>query len=220
MRVYNETDNTQIVKVASLIYNQPKKYGKKLLKLNLNSSFSPTIVYNKLPNTSVNRELNQFINSIRPAIGETKYVPVALDTYGILGASTKVTVDGAIVNSTSNFVYEPEGVAIINISKVSDNFIKFKIVQPDGDNYKSISLVNAEDMILIIKSGKIEERISHDPSFPGIDMGAGEIFFKVSKAIAVRFDQTDTNQNKDMFYINIKNGNTESLLYFGNVNII
>jgi hypothetical protein len=220
MRVYNETDNTQIVKVASLIYNQPKKYGKKLLKLNLNSSFSPTIVYNKLPNTSVNRELNQFINSIRPAIGETKYVPVALDTYGILGANTKVTVDGAIVNSTSNFIYEPEGVAIINISKVSDNFIKFKVVQPDGDNYKSISLVNAEDMILIIKSGKIEERISHDPSFPGIDMGAGEIFFKVSKAIAVRFDQTDTNQNKDMFYINIKNGNTESLLYFGNVNII
>jgi hypothetical protein len=220
MRIYNETDNTQILKSASLIYDQPKKYGKKLLKLNLNSSFSPSIVYNTLPNTSVNRELNQFVNSIRPTVGETKYVPVALDTYGILAANTQVTTDGANVNSTSNFVYDAEGVGTITLSKMSDNFIKFKVVQPDGDNLKSISLVNAEDLILIIKSGDIEQRISHDPGFPGVDMGSGEVFFKVAKSVATRFDQTDTNQNPDRFYINIKNGSAESLLYYGNVNII
>jgi hypothetical protein len=220
MRVYNETDNTQIVKTASLIYGQPKKYGKKLLKLNLNSNFSPTVVYNTLPNTSVNRELNSFVNSIRPTVGETKYVPVALDTYGIMAGSTGVTIDGANTNSTNGFVYEKEGVGTINLSKVSDNFVKFKVVQPDGDTLKSISLVNAEDMVLIIKSGTIEQRISHDPGFPGVDMGAGEVFFKIPKAVAVRFDQSDTNQYADKFYINIKNGSTESLLYFGNVNIV
>ena len=220
MRVYNETDNTQIVKTASLIYGQPKKYGKKLLKLNLNSNFSPTIVYNTLPNTSVNRELNAFVNSIRPTVGETKYVPVALDTYGIMAGSTGVTVDVANTNSTNGFIYEKEGIGTINLSKVSDNFIKFKVVQPDGDTLKSISLVNAEDMVLIIKSGAIEQRISHDPGFPGVDMGAGEVFFKIPKAVAVRFDQSDANQYADKFYINIKNGSTESLLYFGNVNII
>lgn len=220
MRVYNETDNTQIVKTASLIYGQPKKYGKKLLKLNLNSNFSPTVVYNTLPNTSVNRELNAFVNSIRPTVGETKYVPVALDTYGIMAGSTGVTVDGANTNSTNGFIYEKEGIGTINLSKVSDNFVKFKVVQPDGDTLKSISLVNAEDMVLIIKSGAIEQRISHDPGFPGVDMGAGEVFFKIPKAVAVRFDQSDANQYADKFYINIKNGSTESLLYFGNVNII
>lgn len=220
MRVYNETDNTQIVKTASLIYGQPKKYGKKLLKLNLNSNFSPTVVYNTLPNTSVNRELNAFVNSIRPTVGETKYVPVALDTYGIMAGSTGVTVDGANTNSTNGFIYEKEGVGTINLSKVSDNFVKFKVVQPEGDTLKSISLVNAEDMVLIIKSGAIEQRISHDPGFPGVDMGAGEVFFKIPKAVAVRFDQSDANQYADKFYINIKNGSTESLLYFGNVNII
>lgn len=220
MRVYNETDNTQIVKTASLIYSQPKKYGKKLLKLNLNSSFAPTVVYNTLPNTSVNRELNGFVNSIRPTVGETKYVPVALDTYGILAGSSNVTIDGASASATNGFVYEKEGLATINLSKVSDNFIKFKVVQPDGDNLKSISLVNAEDMVLIIKSGAIEQRISHDPGFPGVDMGAGEVFFKIPKAVAARFDQSDANQFPDKFYINIKNGSTESLLYFGNVNII
>lgn len=220
MRIYNETDNTQIVKTASLIYAQPKKYGKRLLKLALNSNFAPSIVYNTLPNTNVNRELNQFVNSIRPSVGETKYVPVALDTYRIMGGSTPVTVDGAAVNDLTSMDYKNEGVGVINLSKVSDNYIKFKVAQPDGESMKSISLVNAEDLILIIKSGTIEQQISHDPSFPGVDLGAGEVFFKVPKSVASRFDQSDTNQNADKFYINIKNGSTESLLYYGNVNII
>ena len=220
MRIYNETDNTQIVKTASLIYAEPKRYGKKLLKLALNSNFAPSIVYNTLPNTSVNRELNQFVNSIRPSVGETKYVPVALDTYRIMGGSTSVTVDGAAVNDMTSIDYKKEGDGIITLSKVSDNYIKFKVAQPDGDSMKSVSLVNAEDLILIIKSGTIEQQISHDPSFPGVDLGVGEVFFKVPKSVAVRFDQSDTNQNADKFYINIKNGSTESLLYYGNVNIV
>ncbi len=220
MRIYNETDNTQIVKTASLIYTQPKKYGKKLLKLALNSNFAPSVVYNTLPNTSVNRELNQFVNSIRPSVGETKYVPVALDTYRIMGGSTPVTVDGAAVNDVTSMDYKKEGDGIITLSKVSDNYIKFKVAQPDGDSMKSVSLVNAEDLVLIIKSGTIEQQISHDPSFPGVDLGSGEVFFKVPKSVAVRFDQSDTNQTTDKFYINIKNGSTESLLYYGTVNII
>jgi hypothetical protein len=220
MRIYNETDNTQILKVASLIYAQPKKYGKNLLKLNLNSSFSPTIVYNTLPNTSVNRELNQFVNSIRPSVGETKYVSVAIDTYGIVAANTKMTTDGADVTSLADIKYDEEGQGTITLSKVSDNFIKFKVAKPGDGVLNAVSLVNAEDMVLIIKSGTIEERISHDPSFPGVDMGNGEVFFKIAKSTAVRFDQSDTNQYPDKFYINIKNGGTESLLYYGNVNII
>jgi hypothetical protein len=220
MRIYNETDNTQIVKTASLIYAQPKKYGKNLLKLALNSNFAPNIVYNTLPNTSANRELNQFVNSIRPSVGETKYVPVALDTYRIMGGSTAVTVDGTEVNDLTSMDYKGEGDGIITLSKVSDNYIKFKVAQPDGDSMKSVSLVNAEDLILIIKSGAIEQQISHDPSFPGVDLGVGEVFFKVPKSVAVRFDQSDTNQTTDKFYINIKNGSTESLLYYGTVNII
>ena len=220
LRIYNETDNTQILKVASLIYSQPKKYGKKLLKLNLNQSFSPTVVYNTLPNTSVNRELNQFVNSIRPDVGETKYVPVALDTYGIVASNSKISTDGADVTATADLKYDIEGIGTIVLSKVSDNFIKFRVAKQGDGVLNAISLVNSEDLVLIIKSGSIEERISHDPSFPGVDMGNGEIFFKVSKSTANRFDQSDTNQNADKFYINIKNGGTESLLYYGNVNII
>ena len=189
-------------------------------KINLSSNFAPTVVYNKLPNTSVNRELNQFINSIRPSVGETKYVPVALDTYGIVAGSTTVSLDGTEINANQEIEYLPEGESVMTLSKVSDNFIKFSIAQPKGDALQSISLVNADDIILIIKSGNVEQQISHNPTFPDVDLGKGEVFFKVPKATAIRFDQEDTNLTQDKFYINLKNGETESLLYYGKVNII
>ena len=218
MRIYNETDNTQIIKSASLIYNKPKKYGKVLTKLNIN--VDSNVVYNTLPNTSSNREINQFVNSIRPSVGETKYVPVALDTHNILAGNTKVTLDQTESNSINDVNYEEEGEGTITLSKVSDNFIKFNIAQQVGEETKSVSLVNAENIVLIIKSGLIEDRISHDPTFPDIDAGSGEVFFKIPKSTAIKFDQKETNIESDKFYINIKNGETESLLYYGKVNII
>jgi hypothetical protein len=93
-------------------------------------------------------------------------------------------------------------------------------VQRSKEGNKAVSLVSAENIILVIKSGRTEQRIAHDPSFPNVDLGLGEVFFKVPRSTAVRFDQEDTNKFSDKFYINIKNGETESLLYYGKVNII
>ena len=220
MRIYNETDNTQIVKYASLVYNKPKKYGKRMSKINLNGNHGPTLIYNKLSNTEVNRELNQFINSSKSIVGETKYVSVALDTYGILAGSTNLTLEQTEIATTGEIEYKQKGLTEITLSKVSDNFIKFSIAKPKGDSLEAISLVNAEDIILIIKSGLTEQQVYHDPTFPDIDLGNGEVLFKVTKAIAARFDQTDTNLNAAKFYINLKNGATESMLYFGKVKIV
>ena len=220
MRIYNETDNTQIVKYASLVYNKPKKYGKRMSKINLNGNYGPTLIYNKLANTQVNRELNQFVNSSKSVVGETKYVSVALNTYGILAGSTNLTLEQTEIATTSDIEYKQKGLTEIILSKVSDNFIKFSIAKPKGDSLEAISLVNAEDIILIIKSGATEQQVYHDPTFPDIDLGNGEVLFKVTKAVAARFDQKDTNTAPDKFYINLKNGSTESMLYYGKVKIV
>lgn len=220
MRIYNQTDNTQILKIASIVHTQPKKYGKRMQKITLKSENVSPIIYNKLPNTQINRELNGFVNSIRPSVGETKYVPVALDTYGVVAGSTNITLQGASAEANSEIQYSSEGNCEITLSKVSDNFMKFSIARPKGDNLESISLVNAEDIILIIKSGNIEQQIHHNPTFPDVDLGKGQVFFKVPKSVAVRFDQSDTNKYEDRFYINLKNGQTESLLYHGKVKIV
>lgn len=220
MRIYNQTDNTQILKIASIVHTQPKKYGKRMQKITLKSENASPIIYNKLPNTQINRELNGFVNSIRPSIGETKYVPVALDTYGVVAGATNITLQRAEAEANSEIQYSSEGNCEITLSKVSDNFMKFSIAKPKGDNLESISLVNAEDIILIIKSGNIEQQIHHNPTFPDVDLGKGQVFFKVPKSVAVRFDQSDTNKYEDRFYINLKNGQTESLLYHGKVKIV
>lgn len=219
MRIYNETDNTQIIKVSTMTSTNTKKYGTRMEKINLRN-VDPTVIYNKLPNTAVNRELNQFVNSIRPTVGETKYVPVALDTYGILASVSNVNVDLTEAAELDAVKFYEEGNATLKLSKVSDNFVKFSIAQPSGEGNKAVSLVSAENIVLIIKSGQTEQRIVHDPSFPNIDLGLGEVFFKIPKATAVRFDQEDTNKVSDKFYVNIKNGETESLLYHGKVNIV
>jgi|TARA_B110000902_G_C14285929_1_gene578773 hypothetical protein len=220
MRIYNETDNTQIIKVSTLTSANTKKYGTRMEKINLRN-VDPTVIYNKLPNTAVNRELNQFVNSIRPTVGETKYVPVAIDTYGILASASSVGMD-LTAGRTISKKLKPEGKETINLSTVSDNFVKFTIAQPDGSNgVKAISLVSAEDLVLIIKSGRTEQRISHDPSFPNVDLGQGEVFFKIPKDTAVRFGKpTVVKATAAKFYINIKNGETQSLLYHGKVTII
>jgi hypothetical protein len=219
LRIYNETDNTQIVKRSTLFYRNTSKYGKRLAQVNLGSN-SINKIYNTLANTNSTANLNSFVNSIRPTVGETKYVPVAIDTTNILAGSSLITLDSAATNQLSNLQYFTEGTAIITLSKVSDNFIKFKVAQQDGSSTKAVSLVNAEDIELILKSGNISATIKHDPSFPDIDLGIGEMLFKIPKSVAIRFDESDANLNPDKFYINIINGGTSSLLYYGNVNII
>ena len=219
LRIYNETDNTQIVKQSTLLYRNVSKYGKRLTQVNLGSN-AINKIYNTLADTTSTRELNSFVNSIRPSIGETKYVPVAIDTMNILAGNSLVTLSGTTINQLSNLNFFPEGAGTITISKVSDNFIKFKIAQQNGDSTKSVSLVGAENLELILKSGDVSVTISHDPTFPDVDLGIGECLFKINKAVASRFDMSDSNLNKDMFYINIVNGGTSSLLYYGNVNII
>lgn len=219
LRIYNETDNTQIVKKSTLFYRNTSKYGKRLSQVNLGSN-AVNKIYNTLADTSSNRSLTNFVNSIRPSVGETKYVPVAVDTTNILAGSSIVTLDGVTINQLANIQYFSEGEATITLSKVSDNFVKFKVAQKDGDSTKAVSLVNAENIELILKSGNILATINHDPSFPDIDLGVGEILFKITKSTAARFDESDANLNADKFYINIINGGTSSLLYHGNVNII
>lgn len=217
LRIYNETDNTQIVKQASLIYNKPSKYAKRMIRLN--ADVETTRVYNKIASTS-NNNVNGYINSIRPTIGETKYVPVAVNTLNVVTANTNVQLDGANVTSLAEMLYFGMGEGVLTLSKVSDNFIKFRIAQKEGDNLKEISLVNAEKVELVIKSGVVEQRLIADATFPNVDMGKGEVLFKIDKSIANKFDQVDTNLTLDTFYINLNNGTTSSMLYYGKVNIV
>ncbi len=219
LRIYNVTDNTQILKQASLVYRKPSRYGKKMLQLSLGNNVINK-VYNTIASTASSKTIETFVNSIRPSVGETRYVPVAIDTVNVRAGNTQVLLNGTEITSITPIVFKPEGEGVMTLSKVADNFIKFKVVQQDGNIMKEVSLVNADSIDLLIKSGNVEQIVGADLSFPDIDMGKGEIMFKIPKSVAVRFDQLDTNIATDKFYINITNGASSSTLYYGIVNIV
>jgi hypothetical protein len=219
LRIYNETNNTQILKQASLIYNKPSKYGKKMIQLGIGKNVVNK-VYNTIASSSTNGAIETFINSIRPTVGETRYVPVAVDIVNVMAGNSQATLNGTTITTTGTLKYQPQGSGIMTLSKVADNFIKFKIVQEDGSSMKNVSLVNADSVNLLIKSGAVEQTIAADYTFPDIDLSAGEVMFKIPKSVAIRFDQPDINAANDKFYINLTNGGSSSTLYYGIVNIV
>ena len=73
MRIWNQTDNTQIVKRASLSVNQAARYGKKLNKLSINSPNQLTEVYNVLPQLASNKIIEGIFTDNLPK--SVKYVP-------------------------------------------------------------------------------------------------------------------------------------------------
>ena len=216
MRIYNATDNTQIVKVNTLTYNRPKKYGKQLEKIQINGGAN--LIYNKLPNTSVNRELNGFINSIRPDVGETKYVKVALDKYNVVAAQNELIGNSADGVSLGDANFKAEGECELRISGASNTLVRFTLANLIEGDYRAIDLVGAENIKLILDNGTTQYSDSHDPTFPGIDLSNGEVMFKIGTSFAGTFAGIGSTGT---FYIVLEygDGNT-SRLYDGKIKVV
>jgi hypothetical protein len=209
MRIYNETDNSQIVKVGTLLHSKPKKYGKQIEKIDIQLD-NPNVIYNKLKNTSVNRELNAFVNSIRPSVGETKYVSVAIDTFNVRASASTVTPDDTEGASVSSANFLEDGELNISVTSVASNYIKFTIARfIEGEN-RLMDLVGAEDVQITLKIGTKTLTRSHDALFPNVDMSKGEVMFKIRGS-----DVNALTGSYGDFYIKLRHGDDSSLLYRG-----
>jgi len=218
MRIYNETDNTQIVKVGTLIYDRPKKYGVQMEKIQISGGTTNPVIYNKLPNTAVNRELNSFINSIRPDVGETKYVTVALDKYNVVAASNELVGNSADGISLGDAKFKAEGKCELRITGASNTLVRFTLANLIDGDYRALDLVGADNIKLVIDTGSKKYWRSHDPTFPGINLSNGEVMFKVSSWFARKFNGIGSTGT---FYITLVYGsNKSSMLYNGKVKII
>ena len=218
MRIYNETDNTQIVKVGTLIYDRPKKYGVQMEKIQITGGTSSPVIYNKLPNTAVNRELNSFINSIRPDVGETKYVTVALDKYNVVAAQNELVGNSTSGLSLGDAQFKAEGECILNITSASSTLVRFTLANLIGGDYRALDLVGADNIQLQLDTGAKRYWRNHDPTFPGIDLSNGECMFKISSWFANKFNGIGSTGT---FYILLRYGNTgSSVLYRGKVKVV
>ena len=220
MRIYNQTDNTQITKRASLTTAQAARYGKRLAKLKIDSPNIMTEVYNVLPSLTSNKTVEGFITDNLPR--PVKYVPVFLERYNVIASSARVDLTGIGSGSgagagemraeveeleTSEFVNE--GDLSISIPPFA-TYVKFVIAKKRGDDFEYISFENAELVILTFNDGNTKLKFNHVYN-KDIDMGKGEVLFKINEQNA----NTIRGMQSKTFYISIDNGTDETMVTKG-----
>ena len=218
MRIYNQTDNTQIVKRASLTIDQAAKYGKRLSSIKIDSPNVLTEVYNVLPNLATNKIIAGFITDNLPR--SVKTVPAFVERHNVIASTAKVNLVGAGDNTirkdveefdTSDFVNE--GDLTISVPPFA-SYYKFAIAKKRGDDFEMISFENAERVILTFNDGKTKLKFNHVYN-KDIDMGKGEVLFQINEANATSIRGMATTT----FYISIDNGTDETMVTKGKFTI-
>lgn len=215
MRIYNQTDNTQITKRASLTTTQASKYGKSLAKLKIDNPNILTEVYNVLPSLTSNKTVSGFITDNLPR--PVKYVPTFIERYNVIASSTRVdlgTIAGgnemlAEVKELESSEFVNEGDLIISIPPFA-TYIKFVIAKKRGDDFEYISFENAELVILTFNDGNTKLKFNHVYN-KDIDMGKGEVLFKINEQNA----NTIRGMISNNFYISIDGGSDETMVTKG-----
>ena len=213
MRIYNETDNTQIVKKASLTVNTPGKYGKILQSVNISGNNTITEVFNTLPNLSQNRSIRDAIASTIPRT--TKKIKTFIDRYNVIASVNSVDFT-ANVNGNLSSIVDTETTPYVSTANLSiaiyplTSYYKFKIAKQVGDDLELLDFTSVENMTLNFVDGKVRKRFNHIPNID-IDMSKGEVLFKV--------DEGNSSQIRTMvdkiFYIGLDNGSEETVVIKG-----
>ena len=211
MKLWNQTDNTQIVKRASLSINQAAKYGKKLNKLKIDSPNQLTEVYNVLPQFASNKIISGIITDNLPK--SIKYVPTFVERHNVIASSSNITFSTANENIMTQSItevdtseFKTEGNLTIKIPPFT-SYYKFVIAKRKQDDVEFVSFVNAENVIMTFGDGNQKLKFNHI-SNKDINMGEGEVLFKISEANA----NTIRGMKNNTFYISVNNGIDENMI--------
>ena len=221
MRIYNQTDNTQITKRAGLTISQASKYGKKLSALKIDNPNILTEVYNVLPSLTSNKTISGFITDNLPR--SVKYVPTFIERYNVIASSTRVDLKNISSGSGSGAgaelyaeVEELESSEFVNEKDLSitippfATYIKFVIAKKRGDDFELISFENTEHVVLTFSDGNSKLKFNHVYN-KEIDMGQGEVLFKINEQNANTIRAMKTTD----FFISSDNGTDETMIIKG-----
>jgi hypothetical protein len=217
MRIYNETDNTQIVKRASLTIVQAAKYGKKLQTVNITGN-SITEVYNILPNISQNRSIRDAIADTLPRT--TKYVKTFVERYNVVATQNTIDFESAENSTSLETIIDTDSPEYVAASDLTisifpfTSYYKFKIAKKRGDDLESINFDSVKNMTLNFVDGKVRKKFNHIPN-KNINMANGEILFKIDEGNVSQI-RTMTNRS---FYIALDNGSEETVVIKGKFSV-
>jgi hypothetical protein len=214
MRIWNQTDNTQIVKRASLSIDQAAKYGKRLQKLKIDSPNQLTEVYNVLPQLASNKIIAGIFTDNLPR--SVKYVPAFVERHNVIATSATVRFDTSNenimtqnINEVDTSSFKTEGELLIKVPPFT-SYYKFVVAKRKEDDIEFISFANTENVVMTFSDGNQKLKFNH-VSNKDINMGEGELLFKISEANA----NTIRGMKNNTFYISVNNGIDENMILSG-----
>ena len=218
MRIWNQTDNTQIVKRASLSIDQAAKYGKRLQKLKIDSPNQLTEVYNVLPQFASNKIVAGIFTDNLPR--SVKYVPAFVERHNVIATSATVRFDTSNenimtqnINEVDTSGFKTEGELLIKVPPFT-SYYKFVVAKRKEDDIEFISFANTENAVMTFSDGNQKLKFNH-VSNKDINMGEGELLFKISEANA----NTIRGMKNNTFYISVNNGIDENMILSGKFTI-
>lgn len=217
MRIYNETDNTQIVKRASLTVPHAAKYGKRLQTVNITGN-TITEVFNTLPNLSQNRSIREAIAATIPRT--TKQVKTFIERYNVVASQNSIDFQAADDERALDSIIDSDSPAYVSSSDLTisvfpfASYYKFKIARKRGDDFEFINFDSVKNVTLNFVDGKVRKRFNHIPN-KNIKMTDGEILFKIDEG---NISQIRTMTTRS-FYIALDNGSEETVIMKGSFEI-
>lgn len=209
IRIYNETNNTQIVKKASYTSYNVGKYGKRLRNINLPASNQILKVYNTLPNVLENNQIIQNMSTLPN--NQTRFVPSFIERTNIVTGSTSVNIVDNEAVDNSEITFFADGESSLTLSPF-DNYLKFKIAKKDGDDYLNIGLESVQRVLLNFGNIQIENSLN----YANVELAEGEIMFRIDESAMNSIAKEDDG----VYMLSIYNGTDKTLIHHGTYDII
>jgi hypothetical protein len=209
-RLFNKYDNSQIIKLASRVFSDASKYGRRLKQISLGTVPVIDKIYNLVQ--SNNHSLSE---SFKDGVTSTKYIANFFDRHNVsisIGVEIKDLNDKLnteTVNNDSDILKPSEGFIII---RPFDNYIKFTLYKLIGESFNAIDVTQLGNISLQFISdngNKIKyNSIVDNNIFPS----NGELLFLIP--------EQNTNEvlsyNDRSFYIVLSNENgIDTIVYSG-----
>lgn len=199
--LFNQITGETISKTSKRTFLDPKKWGKSLRKINLGSTPIIQEIYNKIDKPVYEVKVTE----TRP-LNSVKTVLSFVDSYNI-------SVESKTEFSSDNLDGVKWGQRELNLPLTStDNFYKFKIFRKTAENeFSFVNLNSAGNVIfrIIISNDEIIDI----PSLEQSSLEKGEVVFKIAQITAQKANSARASQ----FFILLKNGDSESVIYEGKI---
>jgi hypothetical protein len=219
VRLVNRLNGEQIIREASLIIPSPKKYGKKLLKLELQDKPQSQKIVNKIykknfestelfidPAQNVTSTISDQ-NSV--VVKSVEYVPIFFTKSNISVSTNSYLIKEN--NDQEEVVFEKGKLRFI-ISPF-DNYLKFKFYTTVNNKVVPLDLNNNSVVYRAVfetASGKVKIDNLNDQSKE--NLSSGEVVFNIPSSSSEEILQSD---NRNFYITSVGQDGTETLMYNG-----